>query len=148
MGVGVGVFRLVAAPFLAAADLAAALRPVPAERRVLLPLDPFAPPRPDPLAVPRPPVEPPPLPLRLLPPRPLAPVPLAPVPPLRLAEVPVFDPALRPEPPPAAPPRPLLDRPAAPDEEREPEAVPRLAPLLPLPPGGTLGRITSGDSSL
>ena len=70
------------------------------------------------------------------------------VPPLRLAEVPVFDPVLRPEPPPAAPPRPLLDRPAAPDEEREPEAVPRLAPLLPLPPGGTLGRITSGDSSL
>jgi hypothetical protein len=153
VGVGVGVFRLVAAPFLAAADLAAALRPVPAERRVLLPLDPFAPPRPDPLAVPRPPVEPPPRPLRLPPPRPLvpaplAPAPLAPVPPLRLAEVPVFDPAPRPEPPPAAPPRPLLERPVAPDEEREPEAVPRLAPLLPLPPGGTLGRITSGDSSL
>ena len=145
MGVGVGVFRLVAAPFLAAADLAAALRPVPDERRVLLPLDAFAPPRPDPLAVPRPPVEPPPRPLV---PVLLAPVPLAPVPPLRLPEVPVFDPALRPEPPPAAPPRPPLDRPVAPDEEREREAVPRLAPLLPLPPGGTLGRITSGDSSL
>jgi hypothetical protein len=160
VGVGVGVFRLVAAPFLAAADLAAALRPLPAGRRVLLPLDAFAPPRPDPPAVPRPPVEPPPRPLRPLrplPPRPLvpaplAPVPLVPVPPLRppdrLAEVPVFDPALRPEPPPTAPPCPPLDRPVAPDEEREPEAVPRLAPLLPLPPGGTLGRITSGDSSL
>jgi len=148
VGVGVGVFRLVAAPFLAAADLAAALRPVPAGRRVLLPLDPFAPPRPDPLAAPRPPAEPP---LRPLPPRPLVPAPLVPVPPLRppdrLAEVPALDPALRPEPPPDAPPRPVLDRPVRPDEEREPEPVPRLAPLLP-PPGGTLGRITSGDSSL
>jgi hypothetical protein len=157
VGVGVGVFRLVAAPFLAAADLAAALRPVPAGRRVLLPLDPFAPPRPDPLAAPRPLAEPPLRPLRPLPPRPLVPVPLVPVPlvpvpplrpPDRLAEVPDFDPAVRPEPPPAAPPRPPLDRPVPPDEEREPEPVPpRLAPLL-LPPGGTLGRITSGDSSL
>jgi hypothetical protein len=143
VGVGVGVFRLVAAPFLAAADLAAALRPVvPAGRRALLPLAPFAPPRPDPPAAPRPLAEPP---LRPLPLVPLPPVPvLPPRLPDRLAEVPAFDPALRPEPPPAAPLRPPLDRPDPP----EPELVPRLAPRLPPPPGGTLGRITSGDSSL
>jgi hypothetical protein len=150
-------FRLVAAPFLAAADLAAALRPVPAGRRALFPLDPVvfplepaAPPRLDPVAPPRPPAEP----LRPPPPRPLVPVPPLRAPD-RLAEV--RDPAPRPDPPPAAPLRPPPDVPDVPerpdlldppDDEPDPLPAPRLAPLLLAPRGGTLGRITSGDSSL
>jgi hypothetical protein len=141
VGAGLAAPRLVAAPFLAAADLAADLavapRPVPA-RRALFPLDPAAPPRLDPLAPP---------------PRPLVPVPVPPVrAPERLAEV--RDPAPRPEPA-AAPLRPPPDAPDVPDvperldlldppdDEPDPLPDPRLAPR-----GGTLGRITSGDSSL
>ena len=133
VGVGVGERRLAAVPFLAAADLAVAPRPapprlLPAGRRALFPLDPVAPARP---------VPPPALPGRR---------PLAPVPPLRpadrLAEVRAPDPAVRPEPP-AAPLRPLPDRPDPPDDAPEPPPEPRLAPR-----GGTLGKITSGDSSL
>ena len=147
VGAGLAELRLVAAPFLAAADLAAAPRPVPAGRRELFPLDPAAPPRLDPLAPPRPPAEP----LRPLPPRPLVPVPPLRAPD-RLAEV--RDPAPRPEPPSAAALRPPPDVPERPDlldppdEEPDPLPDPRLAPLLLAPRGGTLGRITSGDSSL
>jgi hypothetical protein len=137
-------FRLVAAPFFAAADLAAAPRPPPAGRRALFPLDRAAPPRLDPPA----PAEPP---------RPLPPRPLVPVPPLRapdrLAEV--LDTAPRPEPPLAAPLRDVPDASERPDlldppddEPDPPLPVPRLAPLPLAPRGGTLGRITSGDSSL
>jgi resuscitation-promoting factor RpfA len=141
VGAGAAELRLVAAPFLAAADLAADLavapRPVPA-RRALFPFDPAAPPRLDPLA-PRP-----------LPPRPLAPVPVPPLrAPERLAEV--RDPAPRPEPA-AAPLRPPPDVPDVPERldlldppDDEPDPLPD--PLL-APRGGTLGRITSGDSSL
>ena len=138
--------RLVAAPFLAAADLAAAHLPVPPRpvpaRRALFPLDPAAPPRLDPLA-----------------PRPRAayrrrcrcvPVPVPPPrAPDRLAEV--RDPAPRPEPA-AAPLRPPPDVPDVP--ERPDLLIPRTMsrtrcrpPARP-PRGGTLGRITSGDSSL
>jgi hypothetical protein len=138
VGAGLAEPRLVAAPFLAAADFAAAPRPVPAGRRELFPLDPAAPPLLDPLA-------------------PLPPRPLVPVPPLRapdrLAEV--LDTAPRPEPPLAAPLRDVPDAPERPDlldppddEPDPPLPVPRLAPLPLAPRGGTLGRITSGDSSL
>jgi hypothetical protein len=154
VGAGLAELRLVAAPFLAAADLAAAdlapaPRPVPVGRRALFPLDPAAPPRLDPLAPPRPPAEP----LRPLPPRPLVPVPVPPLrAPDRLAEV--RGTAPRPEPPPAAAVRGVPDVPERadlldpPDDEPDPLPVPRLAPLLLAPRGGTLGRITSGDSSL
>ena len=137
VGAGLAEPRLVAAPFLAAADFAAAPRPVPAGRRELFPLDPAAPPLLDPLAPP--------------PPRPLVPVPPLRAPD-RLAEV--RDPAPRSEPPPAAPLRPPPDVPERPDlldppvDEPDRLPVPRLAPLLLAPRGGTLGRITSGDSSL
>jgi hypothetical protein len=152
VGAGLAWLRLVAAPFLAAADLAAALRPFPAGRRALffldppapLQLDPPAPARLDPLAPPRPPA---------VLPRPLEPAPPPRVPD-RLAEVRDPDPAPRPEPPPAAPLRPppdVPDRPDLldpPDDEPDPVPDPRLAPLPLAPRGGTLGRITSGDSSL
>ena len=100
-------------------------------------MDPAAPPLLDPLAPP--------------PPRPLVPVPPLRAPD-RLAEV--RDPAPRSEPPPAAPLRPPPDVPERPDlldppvDEPDRLPVPRLAPLLLAPRGGTLGRITSGDSSL
>jgi hypothetical protein len=143
VGAGLDAPRLVAAPFLAAADRAAAVRPDPAGRRALFPFDPFDPadpvdpvdlPRPDPPAPPRPPADP-------LPPRPLVPVP-PPRPPDRLVVVravvrapdPVPSPVLRE----AAAAEPLR----APPDLADP-AEPRLAPL-----GGTLGKITSGDSSL
>jgi hypothetical protein len=49
-------------------------------------------------------------------------------------------------PPPDVPERAdLLD---PPDDEPDPRPAPRRAPLLLAPRGGTLGRITSGDSSL
>jgi hypothetical protein len=139
VGVGVGERRLADAPFLAAADLAAAPRLEPAGRRAFFPFDPVDPvaaARPAPRPALRPPAEPPPL-----PPRPLVPVPPL-RPPDRLAEVRAPDPALRPEPP-AAPLRPLPDRPDPADDAPEPPPEPRLAPR-----GGTLGKITSGDSSL
>jgi len=118
---------------MAAADMAAAPRLEPAGRRPFFPLDPVdaaAPPRPAPRPALRPPAEPP--------PRPLVPVPPL-RPPDRLAEVRAPDPAARPEPPPAAPLRPPPDRPDPPDDAPEPRLAPR---------GGTLGKITSGDSSL
>jgi len=136
VGVGVGERRLADAPFLAAADLAAAPRLEPAGRRAFFPFDPVDPvaaARPAPRPALRPPAEPPPL-----PPRPLVPVPPL-RPPDRLAEVRVPDPAARPEPPAAAPLRPPPDRPDPPDDAPEPRLAPR---------GGTLGKITSGDSSL
>jgi hypothetical protein len=140
VGAGLDAPRLVAAPFLAAADRAAAVRPDPAGRRALFPCDPFDPadpvdlPRPDPPAPPRPPADP-------LPPRPPVPVP-PPRPPDRLvvvrAVVRAPDPVPRPVLRPAAAAEPLR----APPDLADP-AEPRLAPL-----GGTLGKITSGDSSL
>jgi hypothetical protein len=137
VGAGLAGLRLVAAPFLAAAELlapprAAALRPLPAGRLALFFLDPAA--------------------LRVDPPAPLRP--LADVPPLRapdrLAEVRDPDPAPRPEPPPAAPVRPPPVVPDRPDLLDPPvdEPDPRLEPLPLAPRGGTLGKITSGDSSL
>ena len=123
VGAGFGALRLVAAPFLAAADLADPPRPVPAERRALFPffgpVDPVAP-----LRAPDPAPRPPPLPR-----------PLAEAPPLRLPDRPAV---VRAPEPVRAPPD-LADDP--PDLADPPE--PRLAPR-----GGTLGRITSGDSSL
>jgi hypothetical protein len=138
VGAGVAEPRLADVPFLAA-DLAVAPRPAPPGRRALFPfdlVDPVAPARPVPLPALRPLVEPP------LRPRPLVPDPPL-RPPDRLAEVRAADPAARPEPPPAAPFRPPPDRPEPPDDAPEPPPEPRLAPR-----GGTLGRITSGDSSL
>ena len=141
VGAGLAELRLVAAPFLAAADLAAALRPFAAGRRAPFPFEPAAPPRDDPLLPPRPPAEPP-----RPPPRPVVPVPPLRVPD-RLAEV--RDPAPRPAPLAVLRPPDVADVPARPDlpdppdDEPDPLPAPRLAPR-----GGTLGRITSGDSSL
>lgn len=120
VGGGAAAPRLVAAPFLAAADRAAALRPFPAGARVLFFFDPVDPVeevarvRPDPLAL-APPVL---VPLLRLPDR--------------LAVVRAPDPALRAAPSPAEPLR----------------AAPDLAELRLAPRGGTLGRIGFGDSSL
>jgi hypothetical protein len=124
VGAVFGALRLVAAPFLAAADLADPPRPVPAERRALFPFfDPV-----DPLRAPDPAPRPP-LPLRLL----------AEVPPLRLPDRPAV--VRAPDPAPAEPARAPPGLADDPPDLAEPE--PRLAPR-----GGTLGRITSGDSSL
>lgn len=131
VGPGGGAPRLVAVPFLAAADLPAPLRLVPPERRALFPfgpVDPVDPPRvPDP--APRPPL-----------PRPPAAVPALRLPD-RAAVVRAPDPVPRPAPPPAEPVRAPPDRADPPDRAVPPE--PRRAPR-----GGVLGKITSGDSSL
>ncbi len=118
--------RLVAVPFLflAAPDFPLPPLPFAAGRR--------PPPWPAfPVDLPRPAAEP-------LPPRPVLPLPLARLPPDRLLDVRAPVPVPRPEPP-APLPRPPAD-PAPPE--------PRAVPPLRAPPRGTLGRITSDDSSL
>jgi hypothetical protein len=119
VGAGDGPLRLVVAAFFAPA-----FPPLPVPAGLFPPLlaDLADPPRP--LAEP-------------LPPRPALP-PLR-LPPDRLPDVRAPDPVPRPEPPRAPPLRP-------PPAPAPPE--PRLAPPLRAPPGGTLGRITSDDSSL
>ena len=133
VGAGVGAPRLVAAPFLAAVDLAAPARLVPAERRLAFPFDLV-----EPLVLAGPPRVPDPAPRPPLP-RPLVPLPVPRLPlPVRLAVVRAADPVLRRPAPPPAPAEPLR---VPPDRAVPPEL--RLAPR-----GGVLGRITSGDSSL